>query len=119
MSVLIIIWKIKIDLKIWPLQNHVNLQGNRIIQIVVHDPVIDRPKRALTSLSSPSSSSISSTSATGQPPSITPLPTTAHVIKGDSTHSFNITCKSIPEDGVNRTVVHVFQEKYVPYDISF
>lgn len=86
------------------------IQGNRIIQIVVHDPVIDRPKRALTSLSSPSSSSISSTSATGQPPSITPLPTTAHVIKGDSTHSFNITCKSIPEDGVNRTVVHVFQE---------
>lgn len=83
-----------------------SIQGNRIIQIVVHDPVIDRQKRNVIS-PSPSSPS---TSTTGYSPGTTPVTTTAHLIERVNTHSFNITCKSIPEDGVNRTVVHVFQE---------
>lgn len=69
-------------------------QGNQIVTIVVYDPTID-----------------------GSMPSTT---TIMSVDGGHGTHQFQIKCNSIPTEGVNKNVVHVFRGKYVPcYLYSF
>lgn len=91
------------------------------MQIVVHDPIIDRKERQITSATSPPTTVDSTTtvkSTTIEKPPTTAKPTTTSTtpkfIGGHSYHSFNITCKNIPKEGVKKTVVHVFQGKYVP-----
>lgn len=93
-------------------KQHVYQQGDVSVQIVVHDPIIDRKKRQ-------SNTSITSANIT-PPPTTTTVkqPTTATTTKfigGHGNHRFNITCKSIPTEGVNETVVHVFKGKYALY----
>uniref|UniRef100_A0A8W8LB30 ZP domain-containing protein n=1 Tax=Magallana gigas TaxID=29159 RepID=A0A8W8LB30_MAGGI len=87
-------------------KQHVYQQGDVSVQIVVHDPIIDRKKRQ-------SNTSITSANITPPPPTKTvKQPTTATTTKfigGHGNHRFNITCKSIPTEGVNETVVHVFK----------
>lgn len=111
---------------------HVYQQGNRSVQIVVYDPIIDekqtqsqtlqpqatgRRKRAppVKPLPSQATSTLnSSTTASPSPsPSTTIAVTTTQFIGGHGNHRFNITCKSIPTEGVDETVVHVFKGKYV------
>lgn len=84
------------------------------MQIVVHDPIIDRIKRQTNSTTS-STTTVKSTTTTEKPTTAKPTTTatTPKFIGGHSYHSFNITCKNIPKEGVNETVVHVFQGKYV------
>lgn len=60
--------------------------GNQTVTIVVYDPKID-----------------------GVTPSTT---TIMSVDGGHGTHQFQIICNSIPSDGVNKTVVHVFRGNY-------
>lgn len=61
-------------------------QGNQIVTIVVYDPTID-----------------------GSMPSTT---TIMSVDGGHGTHQFQIKCNSIPTEGVNKNVVHVFRGNY-------
>lgn len=89
------------------------------MQIVVHDPIIDRKKRQ--SHTSKASATITTTTTVKQPTTTRTTvkqPTTATTTKfigGHGNHRFNITCKSIPTEGVNETVVHVFKGKYALY----
>lgn len=110
---------------------HVYQQGNRSVQIVVYDPIIDEKQTQSQTLqpqatgqrkgatvkpppSQPTSTLNSSTTASPSPsPSTTLAVTTTQFIGGHGNHRFNITCKSIPTEGVDETVVHVFKGKYV------
>lgn len=91
------------------------------MQIVVHDPIIDRKKRQ--SQTSKASATIITTITVEQPTTTTTtttvkqptIATTTKFIGGHGNHKFNITCKSIPTEGVNETVVHVFKGKYALY----
>lgn len=90
------------------------------MQIVVHDPIIDRKKRR--SQTSKASATIITTITVEQPTTTTTTTvkqrttaTTTKFIGGHGNHKFNITCKSIPTEGVNETVVHVFKGKYALY----
>lgn len=102
--------------------NNVYQQGDVSVQIVVYDPIIDghrtqsqtlqtskiqRKKRAVT------------TTTTAKPTTTTtakPKPATStKLIGGHGNHRFNITCKTIPTEGVNETVIHVFKGKYALY----
>ncbi|XP_052691727.1 uncharacterized protein LOC128169664 [Crassostrea angulata] len=70
------------------------LSQTRKVNIVVHDPNIDGP-------TTPAPTPLTSTTS----------PITTQYIGGFGTHSFTITCKNIPEEGINETVVHVFKGK--------
>lgn len=86
------------------------------MQIVVYDPIIDRVKRENqpNSTTTQSSGAPASTPLTTATPSTTTV-TTTQFIGGHGNHRFNITCKNIPTEGVNETVVHVFKGKYALY----
>lgn len=69
------------------------MQGNRNVTIAIYDPNVD-----------------------GTTPSVK---LSNNIVGGHFFHQFVIECKSLPDEGVNKTVVHVFQDKYVLYFITF
>lgn len=103
---------------------HVYQQGDRSVQIVVYDPIIDEKQtqsktlqtqaaklRSASSRASPAASPTASPTASPSPLTTIAV-TTTQFIGGHGNHRFNITCKSIPTEGVNESVVHVFKGKY-------
>lgn len=82
------------------------------VQIVVKDPTFD----VKGTTSTPQSSQSTTVSTTTTPTTNTPANgrrkrDQTQIIGGYGNHWFNVTCKNIPEEGVNRTVVHVLQGK--------
>lgn len=73
------------------LTNCGNITGGISVNIVIYDPDIDGTTTTLNP------NSPNSTSAPKQ------------FTGGHGTHRFSVTCKSIPQQGINKTVVHVFQ----------
>lgn len=68
-------------------------KGDFTVNITVYDPDIDGSTKTPTTTVTP-----------------TPAQTTTNLfIGGHGTHSFTVTCESIPQEGINRTVVHVFE----------
>eukprot|EP00105_Crassostrea_gigas_P038348 XP_019922496.1 PREDICTED: uncharacterized protein LOC109618670 [Crassostrea gigas] len=71
----------------------VHKQGGIEVNITVYDPYID-------------GSTISPTTTSTQPPIST---TTELFIGGHGSHSFTVICESIPQQGITKSVVHVFE----------
>lgn len=96
--------------------NNVYQQGDVSVQIVVYDPIIDGHRTQSQTLQT---SKIRRKKRAAKPTTTTtakPKPATStKLIGGHGNHRFNITCKSIPTEGVNETVIHVFKGKYALY----
>lgn len=78
---------------------NVSLQGDLSVNIVVYDPYIDGSTTTTTTLKPLTNTS-----------TLAPI---KQFTGGHGTHSFIVTCKSIPQEGINKTVVHVFQGRFV------